>query len=74
MVSYIRKPKNVVWNGAAIGDALVYSSGIDFELHASEETKLVMKILQLAAIEMKDNDLYQIASSEDIKNIQQEKQ
>ena len=74
LVSYIRKPKNVVWNGAAIGDALVYSSGIDFELHASEETKLVMKILQLAAIEMKDNALYQIASSEDIKNIQQEKQ
>ena len=74
VVDYIRKPENVVWNGSAIGDALVYSSGTDFELHASEETKLVMKILQLAAIEMKDNALYQIASSEDIKNIQQEKQ
>ena len=74
LVSYIRKPNNVAWNGASVGDALVYSSGADFELHASEESKLVMKILQLAAIEMKDPQLYQVASSEDIKNIQQEKQ
>ena len=63
-----------MWNGTSIGDTLVYNSGKDFDLHISEETKLVMKILQLAAIEMKDAQLYQVSSSEDIKNIQQEKQ
>jgi len=73
-INYIRKPKNVVWQGTSVGDQLVYASGTDFELHISEETKLVMKILQLAAIEMKDPQLYRVASSEDIKNIQQEKQ
>ena len=45
-----------------------------FELHPSEETKLVMKILQLAGIAIKDPNLYQIAGAEDNKNIQQEKQ
>ena len=54
----------------------MYNSGLssDFDLHGSEETKLVIKILQLAAIAMKDNNLLSIASQEDIKNIQQEKQ
>ena len=46
----------------------------DFELHASEETELVMKILQLAGITLKDPNLYQIAATEDIENTQQEKQ
>ena len=73
-INFIKKPSVVVWNGTSIGDTLVYSSGKDFDLHISEETKLVMKILQLAAIEMKDAQLYQVSSSEDIKNIQQEKQ
>jgi len=74
--SYIRKPRNASWNGVVINTNEVYNDATskDFDLHPSEETKLVMKILQLAAIAMKDSDLYQIASSEDMKNIQQEKQ
>tara|TARA_R100000995_G_scaffold45577_1_gene21450 strand:+ start:283 stop:1014 length:732 start_codon:yes stop_codon:yes gene_type:complete len=74
LVSYIRKPSNVNWNGVNVNGNLVYSAGQDFELHTSEETKLVVKILQLAAIAMKDPGLLAIASREDIKNIQQEKQ
>tara|TARA_R110002020_G_scaffold326998_1_gene542622 strand:+ start:5 stop:736 length:732 start_codon:yes stop_codon:yes gene_type:complete len=74
LVSYIRKPSNVNWNGVNVNGNLVYSTGQDFELHTSEETKLVVKILQLAAIAMKDTGLLAIASREDIKNIQQEKQ
>jgi len=75
-VNYIKKPEKVVWATVNINDTSLYdqTNSTDFELHPSEETKLVMKILQLAAIEMKDTALYQIASSEDIKNIQQEKQ
>ena len=74
-VSYIKKPSTVQWNGINANGNLVYSgNGTDFELHPSEETKLVVKILQLAAIAMKDPGLLAIASREDIKNIQQEKQ
>ena len=50
------------------------SKDVNFELHASEETDLVIKILGLAGITLKDPGLYQIAGAEDNKNIQQEKQ
>jgi len=74
-VSYIKKPSTVQWNGVNVNGNLLYGgNGVDFELHPSEETKLVVKILQLAAIAMKDPGLLAIASREDIKNIQQEKQ
>ena len=48
------------------------SNVINFELHRSEENNLVNKILQLAGI-MMNNELYQVASQEEIKDIQQEK-
>jgi len=70
-VNYIRKPVKVEWNSLGTG---LYVSGVDFELHPSEETKLVIKILGLAGITLKDPALYQIAGAEDNKNIQQEKQ
>tara|TARA_Y100001938_G_scaffold135085_1_gene196338 strand:+ start:206 stop:907 length:702 start_codon:yes stop_codon:yes gene_type:complete len=75
-VNYIRKPKTAQWSGLPVSGANLYNSNesIDFELHPSEETKLVFKILQLAGVSMKDNNLYQIGSAEDNKNIQQEKQ
>ena len=46
----------------------------DFELHPSEETDLVVKILQLAGLSLKDPGLVQIAAAEETKSIQQEKQ
>ena len=49
------------------------TNSVNFELHPSEETKLVIKILGLAGITLKDSELYQIAGAEDNKNIQQEK-
>ena len=45
-----------------------------FELHESEETDLVFKILALAGIVIKDPGLYQQAAAEEVKQIQQEKQ
>ena len=44
----------------------------DFELHQSEETELVIKILELAGIEIKDPQVYQVAAAEEAQNIQQE--
>ncbi len=77
-VNYIRKPKPVKWSYIVVGEKPVVNLNASdyqsFELHPSEETKLVMKILQLAGIAIKDPSLYQIAGAEDNKNIQQEKQ
>jgi len=75
-VHYIRKPVTVNWNSYTILGAELYdaTNSVDFELHPSEETKLVIKILGLAGITLKDPALYQAATAEDNKNIQQEKQ
>ena len=75
-VFYIRLPHKVEWGYIVTSEKALYNanSSINFELHASEETDLVVKILALAGITMDDQALYQIASQEDIKNTQQEKQ
>ena len=74
--SYIKKPNTVNWSSYTVGSGELYDStnSVDFELHPSEEVNLVIKILQLAGITLKDPSLYQIATAEDNKNIQQEKQ
>ena len=75
---YYKKPEKVNWTYIVVGEkALSNPNASDyqnFELHASEETKLVIKILALAGVTLKDPALYQAATAEDNKNIQQEKQ
>ena len=75
-VFYIRRPAQVGWGYVVTLEKALYSANrsTDFELHGSEETDLVMKILALAGITMDDQALYQIAGAEDNKNTQQEKQ
>jgi len=75
-VNYIRRPVKVEWSGYSVSGSDMYDSthSVNFELHPSEETKLVIKILGLAGVTLKDPSLYQIAGAEDNKNIQQEKQ
>ena len=75
-VNYIKKPTTVQWSGFNVDGTFLYNStdSINFELHASEEPNLVLNILKLAAISMKDTNLYQMASAEETKDIQQEKQ
>jgi len=50
------------------------NNSTNFELHESEEVNLVNRILVLAGIMMKDPSLYQVAATEEVKDIQQEKQ
>jgi len=76
---YIAKPATVKWTYTVSGTykALYNASASDlqnFELHLSEETNLVIKILQLAGVSMKDQFLTQVALQEEMKNIQLEKQ
>ena len=77
-IGYIRKPNKANWAYVIVGDKAMYnpsaSDHANFDLHASEETKLVVKILGLAGVTLKDPSLYQVAAAEDNKNIQQEKQ
>jgi hypothetical protein len=56
--------------GEALYDA-TYSQ--DFQLHPSEETELVIKVLEFAGLVVKDIEMYQIAAGEEIRNTQQEK-
>ena len=75
---YIRKPKKANWTYIVIGEKPLHNKSAadfqDFELHVSEETKLVVKILQLAGVATKDYNLSQAAAQKDISKIQQEKQ
>ena len=77
-MAMIRTPEQTSWGFTMVGDVAIHNANApdhqDFELHRSEETDLVMKILTLAGITIKDQGLYGIAEKEDTKNITQEKQ
>jgi len=75
--SYIRKPVDPNWTYLVVDEKPLYhpSGGAqNFELHPSEQEPLVIKILQLCGVTIKDYNLVQAASQEEVKNIQQEKQ
>jgi len=76
LVNYIRRPVAVNWSSYVIAgnDTYDLTNSVDFELHPSEETKLVMKILQLAGVTLKDYNLTQVAIQKEVSKIQQEKQ
>ena len=51
-LNYIKTPAKVVWGYAVINDKALYNNGssTNFELHGSDETEVVYKILSLAGI------------------------
>ena len=73
--NYIKEPVKVEWKYQMVyGEALYDSTySINFQLHPSEETELVVKVLALAGLVIKDIQMYQIASGEEATNTQQEK-
>ena len=74
-IDYIKKPAEPNWSFSTVSGAAIHNStnSTNFELHESEETELVIKILALSGMILKDNSLYGIASGEDTKNVSQEK-
>jgi len=79
VVDYIRRPVSPNWTYiiSSNNNALYNPNAADhqnFELHGSEESNLVTKILQLAGIAIKDFNLAQAAGQKEISDIQQEKQ
>ena len=73
--NYIKKPAKVQWAYTIVFQEPLYNAAnsVDFELHPSEETELVIKILELSGLLIKDYQIYQVANSEEQQNIQQEK-
>jgi hypothetical protein len=73
--NYIARPTKVEWAFTTVLDEALYNATLatDFELHESEESELVIKILELAGITIKDPQLYPIAAQEEAQNVQQEK-
>ena len=71
--NYIKEPTDVSWASNSVTGLYDAANSVNFELHESEETELVIKILALSGMILKDNSLYGIASGEDVKNTQQEK-
>jgi len=75
--NYIKVPEKPNWTYVVVEEKALYNSNAinhqHFELHVSEQTELVTRILGLAGITLKDQSLYQIASAEDSKQIQQQK-
>ena len=73
--NHIKKPATAEWTYTDVGGNPLYNSAnvVNFELHESEESKLVINILALAGLVIKDPSVYQIASTEENKTIQQEK-
>jgi len=79
-INYTRKPLSPNWTyliDSSNQNALYNSNATDlqdFELHVSEEPKLVIKILQLAGVSIKDFNLAQLAGQKEVSVKQQEKQ
>ncbi len=74
-VTYIKEPTKVEWKYQMVyGEALYDSTySVDFELDPSEETELVIKILEMAGVLVKDLSVYQVFNAEEQEQIQQEK-
>jgi len=65
--NYVAKPVDPVWGYKVVNNEALYDSttATDFELHPSEESELVYKILELAGIVLNKPGLVQVAANED---------
>lgn len=75
-ISYTMRPPRVEWAYVVINEKALYNDNIsiDFELHSSEETELVYKILKLAGINLKAAEIVQVAQTLEEHQVHQEKQ
>lgn len=74
-ISYVKKPSEVKWAYTNVNNAALYNAAqtVNFELHESEETNLVIKILLYAGLNIKDPGVAQTADAKETKKITQEK-
>ena len=74
-IEYIRRPVAVQWAYVIVNDKALYNDfqAVDFELHSSEETELVYRILKLSGINLKAAEIVQVGQTLEQTQIQQEK-
>ena len=67
-ISFIKKPLNINWNFVAdegLGIFVYTNNGTtDFELHSSEQTEVILRILAYAGIVIRDPQIIQAASAQ----------
>ena len=73
--TYVRKPNEIEWSSQVVSGNALYnaSTSTNHELHDSEESNLVIKILLYAGISVKAADIAQVADAKETKKITQEK-
>ena len=76
-ISYVRKPADANWTSFEVNGVALYNPAAldyqDYELHPSEETALVNKILTYAGLVIKQPEIIQVADAKENKKITQEK-
>ena len=76
-VEVITAPVKVEWGYDVVAEKALYNADptrtINFEHHPSDETTMVMKILELAGVIIQNPGVMQYADQEDLKKIQQQK-
>ena len=77
-INYISIPNKVEWGYDVVGEKALHNGSpnrtFHFQHHSSEETELVIRILELAGVIIQDPGVIQYADGENMKQIQQEKQ
>ena len=74
-IFYIRKPLKPNWAYSVVNDIPLYNStnSQDFEIHGSDESELVYRILAFAGINLQKPVITQVAASLEAAKVQQEK-
>ena len=77
LCNYIKQPDRVEWGYDVIGEKALFNGAANrtthFQHHPSEETELVMKILELAGVIIEDPNMVQYANQKLKEQVEQEK-
>ena len=75
-ITYVKRPAKPNWNYVVVNEKALYNStgSNNFEVHESEETELVYRILALSGVAIEKPMLTQTAASLELAKVQQEKQ
>ena len=74
-VNYIRYPKDPKWTYTSLsGGEPLFDQGAtdyqDFELPADDEVNLILKILEYSGVQIREQEVYQAAKSDEVQNNQ----
>ena len=77
LCNFIQQPEKVEWGYDVVGERALYNGDptrtTHFQHHTSDETELVMKVLELAGVIIEDPGVVQYANQKINQSVQQEK-